>query len=139
MEEEMKWTDKKRPWFRFHLSTAVVGMLAGAVFLWLNTMVNWEDCPPEVEVRHQLRGFPLPALATRCVRMKECGTGADAVMKAQQRYPSATVVAEPDTGIAVVVSSDKPNYQNVFLDVLAGIACIVAVSLLCEAIIRLAA
>lgn len=45
----------KRPWFQFHLSTAIIVMFAAAGLLWLNLnlMTGWTKAGPHY-------GFPLP-------------------------------------------------------------------------------
>jgi hypothetical protein len=60
MEVRMDENPKKRPWFQFHLSTAVVLMFVAAILLYLNLVVSWDSPFPN------WRNCGWPVVAFRC-------------------------------------------------------------------------
>src|SRR5258708_1751859 len=64
MEEKLEWTEKKRPWFRFHFSTSIVMMVIAGALLYENAAESGKVAL-EIEVgrtkcREDGPGWPLP-------------------------------------------------------------------------------
>ena len=97
--------ERKRRWYQFHLSTAVIASIAAAVVLW----VNLSSFPPVLE----RRGWPVAGRfqRTRLLTMHDTVSGTDCYDRPYEFWDACLTWILPDVGtglgcvfVAIVLS-----------------------------------
>jgi hypothetical protein len=138
----------KRPWFRFHLLTAVLVMLATASLLYLNLQVAQEGVE---EASFGIRSSPSGKMGSEYWSKASIGWPCafyeqrQLLAKAYVEHldPSAVPAAEPTAIGDMLRAADDPSidirrvaYAKLWLDVCIAMASLTVVAILSESILR---
>jgi hypothetical protein len=122
--EDRRPSSPKRPWFRFHLLTAMLLMIAAGGFLWAN--IRSHDAPSELS--GTWKGFPFPMFSETHPRLPFGGEGNVILWQHDSYFKVGPIrFAFQDNGWC---------YGLIAVNVLTGVVGLIGVALVSEYLLR---